>query len=160
MPRKPRDPTERLMEHISPEPNSGCWLWTGYCDQWGYARGSYLNRKGVHVHRVAYMLFVGPILPGLEINHKCRVKCCINPEHLEAVTRKQHIAIDDDLISAGRQKASHASATAQLARTHCRRGHPFSDSNLKIHKNGVRQCKKCISIAIAKRKAVKSGTSV
>ena len=75
-----------LERKISPEPNSGCWLWTGYCDpDGGYAKVG-PSWPDTYVHRLMFTIFFGPIPPDLEIDHKCRVRCCVNPKHLEAVT--------------------------------------------------------------------------
>jgi len=76
-----------FLSKISPEPNSGCWLWTGCCEEKGYATIYKDNWKGHRpAHRFSYETFVGPIPHGLHIDHKCRVRCCVNPDHLEPVT--------------------------------------------------------------------------
>ncbi len=80
-----------------PEPNSGCWLWTGVCNPLGYGQIWIrdISRLGgwrkVSAHRHAYERFVGPIADGLEIDHKCRVRCCVNPDHLQAITHLENI---------------------------------------------------------------------
>src|SRR5713101_1757281 len=77
---------ERLAEKTMPEPNSGCLIWLGKLDHRGYGEigiGKYLKRRA---HRVAYELALGAIPDGLTLDHKCGVKCCVNPAHLEPVT--------------------------------------------------------------------------
>ena len=78
---------ERLERYSIPEPNSGCLLWTAKIDRDGYPR-VWLDGKIRGAHRVVYELKNGPIPDGLQIDHLCRVRCCINPDHLEAVTPK------------------------------------------------------------------------
>lgn len=89
----------RLADKIQIDGN-GCWIWTGFIGEAGYGQSRhdvafaqrYVNgrRRGgrtAAVHRVVYELLVGPIPDGLQIDHRCRVKLCCNPAHLEAVTR-------------------------------------------------------------------------
>jgi hypothetical protein len=84
---------------ISPEPTSGCWLWTGWTDRKGYGR--FTVRKpgprsaralsgGIPAHRVAYLLSGLEIPPGLQLDHLCRVRPCCNPAHLEPVTSAEN----------------------------------------------------------------------
>ena len=69
-----------------PEPNSGCWLWLLSLSE-GYAC-AHNGTRSEKAHRISYQIFKGPIGPGLEVDHTCRTRCCVNPEHLEAVTHK------------------------------------------------------------------------
>lgn len=75
---------ERFWEKVSPEPNTGCWLWTGNTQNNGYGQ-LWPHRL---VHRFAYELLRGPIAPGLVIDHLCRVRSCCNPDHLDACEPK------------------------------------------------------------------------
>ena len=85
-------PQERFMDKVSPEPNSGCWLWTGYTLK-GYGRFGAGGRSAgvVYAHRFSYEMHKGIIPVGLEIDHTCNVKSCVNPDHLEAVTHQENI---------------------------------------------------------------------
>jgi hypothetical protein len=65
-----------------PDPIYGCRLWTGARDRDGYA----VDARGRRVYRQIYEAARGPIPAGLEADHVCRVRCCVRPEHLEAVT--------------------------------------------------------------------------
>jgi hypothetical protein len=70
----------------------GCWHWTAYCDRAGY--GQYFVKTGTSqqkAHRVSYIALVGPIPDGLQIDHLCRVKGCVNPAHLEPVTNQENV---------------------------------------------------------------------
>jgi hypothetical protein len=72
------------------DPNTGCWLWSGALNEFGYGiTGS--KRWGYLAHRASYARFVGPIPEGLELDHLCRVRRCINPDHLEPVTHRENV---------------------------------------------------------------------
>jgi hypothetical protein len=81
------------MAKVSPEPNSGCWLWVGGSDQHGYGRFA-INTKGKTAlsHRLAYEHFVANIPYGFDVCHKCDVPSCVNPDHLFVGTRKDNMA--------------------------------------------------------------------
>ena len=92
-PLRPRIPLATSLElmraHAMPEPNSGCWFWMGIIATNGYGR-IFTNPSG-HTraaHRVTYELVHGRVPAGLDLDHLCRVRCCINPDHLEPVTRR------------------------------------------------------------------------
>jgi hypothetical protein len=78
---------EWLFAHAQPVPFSGCWVWLRSLDGGGYAR-TRIDKKTKPVHRVTYELKYGPVPAGLDLDHLCRVRCCINPDHVEPVTRK------------------------------------------------------------------------
>jgi hypothetical protein len=108
---------------------TGCWLREVGLKPKGYSSFKYQG-KSHRAHRLTYSLLVGPIPEGLVLDHLCRVRNCVNPDHLEPVTQKVN-------VSRGR------AGQPQLARTHCPHGHPYSGSNLSIHKKGGRRCKEC-----------------
>lgn len=126
---------ERFWEQVQPEPNTGCWLWTGcLAHENGYARFSVFGRQ-LQVHRWAYEYFVGPIPEGLHLDHLCRVRSCVNPAHLEPVTNREN-ALRGISFSAVNAK-----------KTHCVNGHELSGDNLRItrERNGRRGrgCRAC-----------------
>lgn len=82
----------RFWAMVAPCPMSGCWLWTGCADRDGYGWHFSAARKIVRAHTVAYRALVGEVPPGLELDHRCRVRCCCNPAHLEAVTHAENCA--------------------------------------------------------------------
>lgn len=122
---------ERFMRHVSPEPNSGCWLWTSLGDGRGYGKFS-LQGKRRRAHRVAYDLFVGPIPDDAHVLHHCDVPCCVNPAHLWVGTHTDNMR---DCCRKGRK--------AQQKKTHCPQGHPYDAENTCHAKSGDRRCRAC-----------------
>jgi hypothetical protein len=85
--------TERLADLSVPvlvEPGLGeCWVWVGRLNRNGYGRVALGGREPM-AHRASYEAHVGPIPEGLVLDHLCRVRCCINPRHLEPVTVQEN----------------------------------------------------------------------
>ena len=81
---RPRIPVEqRFWEKVSPEPTSGCWLWTGAVDLGGYGIHWVGDGKSHRAHRFAFERLRGPIPEGMTLDHLCEVKSCVNPTHLD-----------------------------------------------------------------------------
>lgn len=85
------DAIERFEAKYIPEPNSGCWLWTGACCGNGYG-AFWTGHSSINAHRVSYLLYKGSIPDGLLVRHTCDVPQCVNPEHLLLGTQKQNVA--------------------------------------------------------------------
>ncbi len=96
-------PVERFERHYIPEPNSGCWLWTGSINKFGYGQLGMLGSVPVRAHVFSYKTFKGTIKKGLDVRHTCDVRCCVNPDHLLTGTRKQNMqdAADRGRIAKG-----------------------------------------------------------
>jgi HNH endonuclease len=76
----------RFMDKVRrPKKRGGCWLWQGHLDQAGYGQFKW-NGAARWAHRLSYAIFVGRIPAGVEIDHQCRVRRCVNPAHLELAT--------------------------------------------------------------------------
>jgi len=149
-------PLDRFMRMVVPEPNSGCWLYEG-SGAAGY--GAFWDgEKRIMAHRFSYEAFVGPIPDGLTIDHKCFVRCCVNPDHLEPVTlleniRRYHAKVKDDphfeigrlpLAKANKTKVVQPRQIAlRLPKTHCPQGHPYTPENSRYGKHGARYCREC-----------------
>lgn len=132
--RWPLSTFDRLMSKVSPCPNTGCWFWAGSgTNGRGYGR-TYFQGKNWQAHRAYYELLVGPIPEGLELDHKCRVTFCVNPEHLDPVPHR---------VNVQRGVTGAVNTRRQRSKTHCPRGHPYSGRNLYINPNGSRKCKTC-----------------
>lgn len=104
-----------------------CLLWTGYLNERGY--GTFRDGKMHRAHRWIYERWVGPIPGGLELDHLCRVRHCVNPLHMEPVTHQENMA-----------------RGLNATKTRCLRGHEFNEENTYLAFNGVsflRQCKAC-----------------
>ncbi len=89
----------RLLENSIPEPNSGCWIFTGYIDVLGYGIIAETKRKRIKAHRASYAAFNGEIPHGFDIMHSCDVRCCVNPDHLRPGTHQENMA---DMARKGR----------------------------------------------------------
>lgn len=72
------------------EENTGCWIWQRAKDRHGYGL-AHVNRKTLPAHRMIYQRLVGPIPQGLDLDHLCRTPLCVNPEHLEPVSRAENL---------------------------------------------------------------------
>jgi hypothetical protein len=121
-----------------PEPNSGCWLWLGALSRNGYAKTGSAAFSSVLVHRASYEAYIGPIARDKQIDHLCRVRCCVNPDHLEAVTQKINV-----LRGVG--------PTARNAKaTHCPVGHEYTPENTIVRPKNRRGCRLCQYAANAK----------
>ncbi len=133
MPKK-RDPFTRFMECVQRSPN-GCLLWTGEIIRNGYGR--FFVRKNSKkkirpmAHRWIFEYLKGPIPEGLELDHLCRTRACVEVNHLEPVTSRVNVLRGE--TEAARNKA----------KTHCKHGHPLSGDNLFYDSQGYRQCRIC-----------------
>lgn len=105
----------------------GCWLWKASKLK-GYGLFEFAGMR--RAHRVAYTFLVGPIPVGLQIDHLCRVRNCVNPRHLEAVTQQENIRRGD---AGGYLKR----------RTQCKNGHTFTPENTYLAPDGHRNCRVC-----------------
>lgn len=109
-------PTEvKLWNKISPEPNTGCWLWTGAINSGGYSNMKH-GDKYTCAHRVSYEFYRGPIPEGMVVDHLCRVKSCVNPSHMEIVTQRTNVLRGD------------------VPTTHCPNGHEYTSDNTYLSK--------------------------
>lgn len=109
-------PAERFWAKV--EQTDNCWLWTAYIDRGGYGRFAAVPQTPVLAHRYAYELMVGPIPDGMSLDHLCRVRRCVNPEHLEPVPQ---------IVNTRR-----GTSARRAQRTHCMHGHPFSPDNTRM----------------------------
>lgn len=125
---------ERFLSAVMPVTESGCWIWMDHLLASGY--GALYTTKNTRAHRFSYEHFVGPIPEGMVIDHLCGIKCCVNPDHLEAVPQKENMR----------------RAWARKSRKpFCRQGHPRSGDNAyKNPTTGDIACRECVRISVRK----------
>lgn len=100
---------ELIARNSIPEPMSGCWLWTGSVNSWGYGRLG-INRAQRAAHRLSYVTFIGEIPARLRVLHRCDVPCCVNPDHLFLGTDSDNV---QDCLSKHRHVALKGEANAK-----------------------------------------------
>ena len=121
---------ERFWSHVDVRDEAECWNWLAAKTSGGYGR---FRTPKTHLlaHRVSYELSVGPIAQGLQLDHLCRNRSCVNPTHLEPVTPRVN-TLRGVSVSA-----------VNAAKTTCKRGHPLAGPNLYLRTDGARVCRKC-----------------
>src|SRR5215472_9435079 len=119
---------------IFPEPNSGCWIWMGFVNENGYGKvvRPSIRKSPIAAHRYAFEKVKGEIPSGLDLDHLCRVRCCVNPDHLEPVTRS---------INCLRGETGWAGGNA--IKTQCPQGHAYTPENTYTDRTGGRYCIQC-----------------
>jgi hypothetical protein len=132
---------EQFQALTYPEPNSGCFLFAGPTNGKDYGRVWFRGRRD-YAHRVSWMLFRGDeITRGLYVCHRCDTPACVNPDHLFLGTCRDNVR---DCIAKGRFKDF--SDNGNVAKTHCKSGHPFDEENTAWSvENGRtrRSCRAC-----------------
>jgi hypothetical protein len=126
----------RIEKLICPEPMSGCWLWAGTHTGWSAYGSVRWNGRMRVAHRVIYELLRGEIAPGLELDHACNVRFCVNPDHLQPVTPAENVA------------------RMVLRRKACRNGHVYSGTSFRLEatpSGGTRRvCRVCAARNMAR----------
>ena len=134
------DDTFRFICHVQAV-ESGCWLWIGGKDKKGYGKFWWGGKTG-RAHRWAYQRWRGVIPNNLEPDHLCRITGCVNPDHLEVVTRQVNVLRGNSPVGINGRK------------THCCRGHLLAGDNLYTYtRNGYvqRGCKACSALRAVTR---------
>ena len=127
---------DAIRSRISAPNAEGCMLWTGAVSAQGYGR---FCRSWAH--RLVYEAVVGPVPEGLQLDHLCRNRLCVNPEHLEPVTNRVNTLRGEGPTALNAKK------------THCHKGHPFAGANLIILPDGSRRCRACKNEREVRRRA-------
>lgn len=133
------DLPDRFWDKISPCPMTGCWLWFGSTTNRGYGSFNLGSRDGRQVtgmaHKITFTTFTNAPLPVFDgvrtvLDHKCRVRACCNPRHLEAVPEPVNVA----------RGLSPSALHAQ--KTHCPKGHAYVGENVITYRK-KRYCRAC-----------------
>lgn len=138
---------ERFWSKVSVH-ESGCWLWTaaltmpGMGGAGGYGRIRLNDRGTSHAlaHRFSYERLVGAVPDGLQLDHLCRVRRCVNPTHLEPVTPRENTMRSSSFIP------------DNAAKTHCDSGHAFDRKNTHVDSKGHRVCRTCNRLNARRRR--------
>lgn len=119
----------RFWSFVERHGDDDCWEWRGPLNAKGYGR-FHANGASEMAHRTAVRLDGRDIPPGLEVDHKCRVRCCVNPAHLRVVTHRVNLLAGNTITAIA------------AAKTLCPAGHPLNGENL-VHRSGKRACREC-----------------
>ena len=123
----------RITANVTIIDNSNCWIWNLFKDRDGYGLMT-INGSTYRAHRASYSVFREQPGANLVIDHICRNRSCVNPEHLRLVTTKVNVTENSLSIQA------HNSA-----KTHCKNGHEFTEKNTIIANDNSRQCRTCVN---------------
>lgn len=148
-----RTPRDRFLSKVVK--TDGCWIWTDKPSPEGYGRFRFQGKfRSAHV--ASYLIFVGVIPDGLEIDHLCHTRdadcpggpacphrLCVNPEHLEAVTHQTNML------------RSRGPSAIRARKTHCWQGHPYDEENTYRRPDNSRDCKICKRAADQRFKAAR-----
>lgn len=115
---------------VQVEKTDECWLWHGCIEVNGYGVAS-VSGKTLKAHVIAYEALIGPKPEGMELDHLCRIRHCVNPAHLEPVTHQENT-----LRGTG-------PTAVNAAKDVCDSGHPFDADNTYWRHNGGRDCRQC-----------------
>jgi aspartate carbamoyltransferase regulatory subunit len=129
---------ERFWEKV--DKSNNCWTWTASKNRGGYGQFK-IDGKLKSAHRVAYELEIGKIPDGLVIDHLCRNRACVNPQHLDPVTSKIN---------------SLRGTNHNAIKTHCPAGHEYNEINTRITPNGKRKCRVCHKMSEGRRRIEES----
>ena len=117
----------------SPWPDH-CWLWMAGSDGDGYGAFAVGTKKRMRAHRVAWFLSGGDIQAGMELDHACRNRMCVRPEHLTLVEKFYNA-----------RQGSSEQARRKVRQTHCKRGHEYKDGSFFLTPEGWRSCRVCVN---------------
>jgi len=123
-------PARRFWKKVAVSEETDCWLWTGSTSTAGY--GTFWNGEGwSNAHRWLYQRVKGPVPEGLQLDHLCRQRNCVRPDHMEPVTSRENSLRGESLPAQNARK------------THCPAGHIYDEENTYVTGRGYRNCRAC-----------------
>jgi hypothetical protein len=138
----PRTLEERFWEKV--DKTETCWLWLGAIDKKsGYGVFNVQGGRTKKVHRLAYELMIGAPPQGMSLDHLCRVRHCVNPEHLEPVTQRENVMRGEGF------------SAVNAIKTHCPSGHAYAEHGA-LTTQGYRRCNACARERMAARAAART----
>ncbi|MEU8003202.1 HNH endonuclease signature motif containing protein [Catellatospora sp. NPDC049111] len=138
-------PTGRVRKSYEIDEATSCWIYQGAKDRDGYGLvndRTHSTKTTRPAHRFFWLKWVGAVPEGMELHHKCRVRACVNPSHLQVVTHGENVAL---------------AKQHRVKKTHCPRWHRYTKRNTYKQKGGRRSCKTCV---LARGYAKNNGVSL
>lgn len=137
IPRTPAQVVDYLLAKTTTDPVTGCYVWTGALSPFGYGVAYSIHFPTRQAHRLMYLAAVGHVERSQHIDHLCRNRACVNPEHLDPVAPRTNILRGEGVAAKNSRK------------THCKWGHPFTEDNVWIMAGGGRCCRTCSRLVAA-----------
>jgi len=136
---------ERVLAKVVDDAETSCWIFTGGVNSAGYGQISTSANSMATAHRIVFEHFIGPIPDGMDLDHLCRVRRCVNPTHLEPVTRGENLG-----------RGNHPNMVTRRTGI-CQRGHDLSvvGVNIRVRASGTtkRSCAACARLHEVARNA-------
>lgn len=121
----------RMAAKIVPDEATGCWNWTGTKSDSGYGRVS-IDGRAHQAHRIAYEILRAQIPDGMQIDHLCRNRACLNPDHMEPVTQRENIMRGESV------------SARNARRNHCNRGHEYVQGSFIMERSKSGLMRRCL----------------
>lgn len=142
---EPKD-SARIFGRVNLDGYDDCWEWQGPLSRGGYGITHLKSMSTVQVHRLSYSVMVGPIPTGLVIDHLCKNRKCVNPNHLEPVTDRENV-----------YRANPSAVQMNVDENRCANGHIYTDVKPEVDRS--RRCMTCRREAYKRYNSKREGRS-